>query len=410
MDNLTENGKEIRVLYLTNTPIMGGTARILESWLPLGPAHGIRGFVGVQRLSDFTRWLETQEIAYTVNGMPWPSKWAALRSIWAAWRLARWARQKGIDIIHFNEHNLYPFAVLLRRFLRRPVVCHVRFSVGAEFSRWAFGSKWRQPDALLWTSQQQKDDCFAAINGVVPAFRQHVIRLGVNLRAFGTLAEGREETRAGWDIRPHEIVIGTACALRPIKRVHEFIELVARLAEKDARIVGLIAGNVVKGDESYRDQLVEQIQKTGLGRRCRWLGHLEPIEPFHHALDVFVSTSEYETFGNSVCEAMACRRAVAAYCGGSVHEVVGDTGRVVATGDLRALTAAVAELVGNPELRRYLGDLGRARVAEHFSPVKSLQELRKVYLSLLDNHRRLRLSSREKASFAKMNESHKHNL
>jgi glycosyltransferase involved in cell wall biosynthesis len=96
-----------------------------------------------------------------------------------------------------------------------------------------------------------------------------------------------------------------------------------------------------------------------------------------------VSTSEYETFGNSVCEAMACARPVAAYRGGSVAEVLGDTGLVVETGDLDGLTAAVERLVAAPYLRQSLGQAARQRVAEHFNPRKSFEQLLGIYASLL---------------------------
>ena len=45
------------------------------------------------------------------------------------------------------------------------------------------------------------------------------------------MADGRERTRAGWDIRPDEVVVGTASAFKPVKRIEDFIRLVAELAD-----------------------------------------------------------------------------------------------------------------------------------------------------------------------------------
>ena len=64
--------------------------------------------------------------------------------------VARWARRVRVDVIHCNEHNVYPFARLLRRLLARPIVCHVRYRFDRGFAEWAFANR-RQPDALLWT-------------------------------------------------------------------------------------------------------------------------------------------------------------------------------------------------------------------------------------------------------------------
>jgi len=132
--------------------------------------------------------------------------------------------------------------------------------------------------------------------------------------------------RREWGFGPEDVILGTASALRPAQAYRGFRRARVQLAREDPRVGGVLAGDAAPGDESYRDQILQRIAASGLGRRLRWLGNLEPVEPFYHAIDIFVSTSEYETFGNSVCEAMACRRPVAAYRGGSVHEVVGDAG------------------------------------------------------------------------------------
>jgi glycosyltransferase involved in cell wall biosynthesis len=297
--------------------------------------------------------------------------------------MAHWARRRRIQIIHCNEHDVYPFGILLRWLLGIPIVCHVRFRIAREFCTWAFAGNGKQPDAILWTSRQQREDCATAFEGLVPETKQHLVYLGLDLEDFGTLAGKREEVRRSWGIQSGDIVIGTASALRPIKRIHEFIDLVSSLARKDPRIVGVIAGDAVAGDESYREKILRQIKDSGLGQRLQWLGRLEPVEPFYHAIDIFVSTCEYETFGNSVCEAMACRRPVVAYRGGSVHEVVGETGLIVPTGDLQGLRESVAKVVECPELRSELGDRGYRRVADHFNPAISLKQLKGIYQSLL---------------------------
>jgi glycosyltransferase involved in cell wall biosynthesis len=377
----------MNILFLTDNPTLGGTIRILQSWLPLMPGCGLNGHVVTPPGSDFVQWLTANAVPHTANPMPWPSLRWPFPSIYHAGRLALWARQHRIDLIHCNEHNVYPFALLLRRFLPRPLVCHVRYKLEPGYSAWLFGGPARQPDALLWTSRQQQLDSKEAIDGIVSKDRQHTIPLGLDLQSFGTRCDTRDTTRANWGFRPEEIVIGQACALRPRKRLEEFVELVARLASEDERVVGVLAGDARPGDEAYRNRILGLIDQTGLGRRFRWLGNLDDIEPFDQAIDVFVSTSEYETFGNSVCEAMACARPVAAYRGGSVAEVVGDAGLVVETGDLPSLVKAVRQLIRSQELREELGHRAVRRVAERFNPSETLRQLTDVYEKILGQQR-----------------------
>src|SRR5262249_3416277 len=158
-----------------------------------------------------------------VQPMPLPNARWPFPSLWHAWRVARWARKHGVEIIHCNEHDLYLFGVLLRRFLGLPLVCHVRFHIARQYCQWVFGGSRRLPDALLWTSRQQQEDCAEAVAGIVPPERQEIIHLGMDLARFGTLATGRNQTRQSWGVRADDIVIGTASALRPIKRIEDFI-------------------------------------------------------------------------------------------------------------------------------------------------------------------------------------------
>ena len=373
----------MNVLYLTDNPNLGGTVRILQSWLPLARERGIVPRVAVRPGSLFAGWLSDHGFEHVSNPMPWPNRRAPWVSLWHAGRLAAWARRRRVQILHCNEHNIYPFATLLRRLMRVPLVCHVRYRVTRDFSTWAFGPPSRQPDALLWTSQQQRLDSAAAVEGVVPDDRQRILPLGIDLDRFGRRTETRAETRASWGAGEAAIVVGQATALRPRKRIQDFVEIVECLAREDSRVMGALAGDAPPGDEEYRDAMARKIRDTGLGPRFHWAGNVDDVEPFYQALDVFVSTSEYETFGNSVCEAMACGVPVAAYRGGSVGEVVGDSGLIVDTGDRDALLGAVRRLATDASLRGELGERGRSRVASEFNPARSLTELVDIYRVLL---------------------------
>ena len=368
----------MNVLYLTNNWQRAGTARILTTWLTLGRDSGLRGSVALQRTGQLASWLDAEEIPARITSMPWLNRWWPVPALRAAVGVANWARAQKVDLVHCNEHDVYPFGVLVAKILRRPVVCHVRFLLPEEFGRWAFGG-WRQPDALLWTTNQQRIDSARAVLGVVPEGRQHLIPLGPNPLTFRPDAADRDATRRRLEIRPGELVVGAATALRPVKRLGDFVDMMTTLGARHPNVVGVIAGAAVTGEEAHAREIERKIASSGLGRRLRWLGHLEPIETFLRGLDVFVSTSEYETFGNSVCEAMACGVPVVAYVGGSVHEIIGDAGVVVRNADVGALVSAVDALVSAPTRRAELAARGEARVASTFNPRSSFAALRGVY-------------------------------
>ncbi|WP_166832042.1 glycosyltransferase family 4 protein [Thalassoroseus pseudoceratinae] len=287
--------------------------------------------------------------------------------------------------MHCNEHDIYPFGRVVARLMGVPVVCHVRFRIERGFAQWAFGGR-RCPDALMWTSKSQQDACQDAVVGIVSEERQHLVFLGVEPTQFNPQQGVRERIRREWNVLDHEIVIGTASHFEPRKRIPDFIELVRRLRARGLPVRGVYAGEPSIHFPNHASDVQQAHNLSGLGDRLLRLGKVKPIEPFYQGIDVFVSTSEMETFGNSVCEAMAASKPVVAYSGGSVHEVIGPVGQVVADRDLDALTNAVTVLVSHSNLRDEQGRLGRERVEHEFTPQIVAERFQTIH-SLVHSYR-----------------------
>jgi glycosyltransferase involved in cell wall biosynthesis len=361
----------VRVLYLSQNPSVVGTTRILREWLIGGRDLGVEGAVCVPAIGSISKWASDNDFRCVVNQMRWPDRLRPWRAIGDGIKLRRWIRREGVTIIQCNEHQIYPFAALLGRLAKLPVVCHVRSKLTKGFAAWSFGK--REPDALIWCTKHMASECQAALAGTVSEERQHVIPLGMSLPQNGDYLPARERNHT---------VVGMAAFIRPGKRIEEFLELARRFRGRTG-VSFALAGGPAKGDEDYFASLRPQIQEAVSDGLLVWKGHIDPVESFLQTIDVFVSTSEHESFGMSVCEAMACGKPVAGYVGGSVAEVVGDTGLIVETGDIDGLTAAVERLVVDSELRRELGEKARRRVATEFNPANSLKQLEEIYRSLL---------------------------
>jgi glycosyltransferase involved in cell wall biosynthesis len=103
---------------------------------------------------------------------------------------------------------------------------------------------------------------------------------------------------------------------------------------------------------------------------------------FYSALDVFVTPSLLETFGNTAMEAMACGTPVVAYATSGLKDVVasGATGILVdEVGDCDALTRALMEMIGNPERCREMGRAARRRVQDRFDVKLMAQRYSELY-------------------------------
>jgi glycosyltransferase involved in cell wall biosynthesis len=109
-----------------------------------------------------------------------------------------------------------------------------------------------------------------------------------------------------------------------------------------------------------------------------------PPDVLYAAADLFVQTSAYEGFPLTVLEAMRAGLPVLAYgVEGLAEQVVdGESGHLVAPGDVEALAARVSALGpgrrGAAERER-LGEAGRRRVAEQFDRERMLDGVEAVY-------------------------------
>ena len=93
------------------------------------------------------------------------------------------------------------------------------------------------------------------------------------------------------------------------------------------------------------------------------------LPPLYERAAVVAVPSHREGFGVACAEAMAYARPVVASAVGGLLDLVvdGETGVLVPPRDARALREALERLLADADLRRRLGEAGRARVQERFS-------------------------------------------
>jgi len=147
----------------------------------------------------------------------------------------------------------------------------------------------------------------------------------------------REALRRQWGIAPYATVFLFAGKFIDVKRPGDFVTAVARSAQANPSIMGLMTG-----DGPLRAQCEEQARAAGAPLRFTGFLNQSRIPEAYAAADALVLPSESETWGLVVNEAMACGLPCIVSDGvGCGPDIVdrGVTGDVYPKGDVEALAA-----------------------------------------------------------------------
>jgi len=161
---------------------------------------------------------------------------------------------------------------------------------------------------------------------------------------------------------------------RPVKRVVDVIEVLARVRRKVA------ARLVLVGDGPERARVETRVRALGLEGAVRVLGERRDFVNYLQQADAFLLPSETEGFGVAALEALSVGVPVFGYEVGGLPELVTqDVGRLVEPFNVEALACAVLETLGDPARHTAQRQAARRRVLEHYRAGPAVERY-EVYL------------------------------
>jgi glycosyltransferase involved in cell wall biosynthesis len=139
------------------------------------------------------------------------------------------------------------------------------------------------------------------------------------------------------------------------------------------------------GDGPELRRLQAMAEASGISHAVSFLGHREDVAARLDSADLLVLPSRSEAFPNALLEGMAAGLPVVATAVGGVLEVVraDQTGLLVPPDNAPALTAAICQLMGNPQLAGRLGTAAQADVAARYSFGRMVAAFDSLYLTEL---------------------------
>jgi glycosyltransferase involved in cell wall biosynthesis len=303
-------------------------------------------------------------------------KWD-VRVIYRLWRVMRTERP---DIVHAFLFLANIAARVIGRLLRVPVVIGSYRGVEIWKSRlYVFVDRltagWAH--SMTCCSHAVRQDAMARIGG--PSEKYVAIYNGVDIARFA----GRTSLTRGRIGLPDGVpAVGVVCRLsEPTKGLTILLEAFARLVRRPQMEHCRL---LVVGDGPARRMLEDLAIRLGLSENVVFAGMRRDVESVMPLVDLFVLPSRYEGFGIAIVEAMAASRPVVASAVGGIPEIVvhGQTGFLVAPGDVGGLVEAMWRVLRHPEQAVLYGLAGLERVRERFSIEATVRRHEELYETL----------------------------
>ncbi len=219
-------------------------------------------------------------------------------------RLARLIRAGGYDVVHTHLYRSCIYGRLAARLAGTPVVVTTEHSIGSthlERRRMTLGVR-----ALYLGTDLCSDATIAVSDAVahrltawgIGARKIEIIPNGLDFARVAYDGAARDRIRSEFGLPPDAYVIGVLGRLDPIKRFDMVITAAAPLLDDQHRLL-------IVGDGQIRPDLEAQAQHLGVAELVTFAGERHDVAAMLSALDLFIASSEQETFGLSVLEALA---------------------------------------------------------------------------------------------------------
>lgn len=287
------------------------------------------------------------------------------------------------DVIYANTQKAFVVGAIAAFWSRRPLIYHLRDILSeSHFSRSnikvAITLANRFASAVI-TNSIATQQAFIAAGG--RSALTHVIYNGFQPEAYQVASAEVQALRQDLGL-VDRYVVGHFSRLSPWKGQHVLIEALRELPD---RVVALLVGDALFGEDDYVQQLQQQSRALGLADRVKFLGFRSEIPQLMAACDLVTHTSTApEPFGRVIIEAMLCGvPVIAAAAGGAIELVEPEkTGWLCPPGDSQVLAQRIQTCLDHPQMTVQVAQQGQQTARQRFSLIATQTKIAALLQSI----------------------------
>ena len=352
----------MKILELCLSPGLGGLELyVFRSAQALVANHDVIAVLNTEgKLNAYFK----EHSSITAEYLKKPSR---LLPLITARKLAAIIDSKMIDVIHMHWGNDLALAALAKRLsARKPSLVYTRqMKITRYKTDFYHRFMYSQMDLMLTITNQLESEA----KQFIPDRRDHITTLYYGVKAPESLltTEQIRRRRGELGFSGDDFVVGLLGRLEHGKGQHLLIEALSMAIKDGLNPKALIVGHEM--NPGYRDELEMLARNMNVDSNIVFMDFVPRPQELMQLCDCITLTSQEETFGLVLPEAMRCGIAVIGSDKGGVPEIITheETGLLFESWNPASLYKQIHRLYTEPEFRKLLARQGKAEADTRFN-------------------------------------------
>jgi len=286
----------------------------------------------------------------------------------AAFKLYQQMKSDGISYLWFRDNRDMSLAAIISFFSARKIkiVYQQAMLLGIVKKDIFHRIRYSRLDAwvTLLPSMAKQVQHFTDFN----TYKIHTIPIAIDTKRFANNFLNKEDARWELELPKNKFIVGVIGRIDPKKGQKIVIEALNQIINENIHVAFI--GDVTEGEgENYLNGLKDLIKKYNLDDKVHFIAHHKDVEVAYKALDVFVMSSEAETFGSVTIEAMASAIPIVATNSGGTPDIISDnkTGVLFPPKNSKLLAEKISLLYNDEEFRNKLRKEAQQEAIDQYS-------------------------------------------